>query len=287
MLFAMHRRLPLLLLLTTLSGLPLYGAAHGTAWQKGWGLASRASVAASAPSLSPLLTLERQPGALQVWVDHRAHGPLQVQLRAESGTVPGLPLQRVLPGHGRHLLLTLPSTAATRLVLDAVPGRPLQAVRPEPYALPFDPHLVIRIDQPPGGGHSHHDQQNRHAWDFALPENTPVLAARAGIVMDRHGTATGPSRRPGDGGNWVRLLHEDGTMAVYAHLAPGSLAVLPGQRVTQGQRIARSGNTGDSSGPHLHFVVQRNAGLSLAAVPVELNGPRGRLQTPRSDSARP
>jgi murein DD-endopeptidase MepM/ murein hydrolase activator NlpD len=48
-------------------------------------------------------------------------------------------------------------------------------------------------------------------------------------------------------------------MAVYAHLQLDSIRVQPGRVVLMGEQIARSGNTGFSSGPHLHFAVQRNA----------------------------
>ena len=64
-------------------------------------------------------------------------------------------------------------------------------------------------------------------------------------------------------GNYVRILHDDGTMGVYLHLMRGSVAVREGQRVEAGMQIGRSGNTGNSTGPHLHFVVQRNVGLAL------------------------
>ena len=57
------------------------------------------------------------------------------------------------------------------------------------------------------------------------------------------------------------MLHDDGTTAIYAHLQMDTIRVRPGQRVERGEYIANSGNTGFSSGPHLHFVVVRNAGF--------------------------
>lgn len=113
------------------------------------------------------------------------------------------------------------------------------------------------------------------------------MAARAGVVMNSHGRSSGPSITPGDGGNWIRVLHSDGTMAIYAHLQTGSLTVAPGQRVRRGQQVGRSGNTGYSTGPHLHFAVQRNAGLHLESIPVKLNGPQGLLQPLGNSSPRP
>jgi murein DD-endopeptidase MepM/ murein hydrolase activator NlpD len=80
--------------------------------------------------------------------------------------------------------------------------------------------------------------------------------------------------------NQVRILHDDGTMAVYAHLQPNSLRVREGARVKRGQWIASSGNTGYSNGPHLHFVIQLNAGMSLESVPFRFVMPTGGAVTP-------
>ena len=89
--------------------------------------------------------------------------------------------------------------------------------------------------------------------------------------------ATGASRfdmdRFGDRANSVRVLHPDGSMGVYAHLEWESTIVSPGQRVRVGQQLGRSGNTGFSSGPHLHFVVQVNHGMQLVSVPIEFARP--------------
>jgi murein DD-endopeptidase MepM/ murein hydrolase activator NlpD len=73
----------------------------------------------------------------------------------------------------------------------------------------------------------------------------------------------------------VRVLHEDGTMALYAHLSWNSIRVVPGERVARGQYLADSGNTGFSTGPHLHFVIQRNRGGAIVSVPVEFAGAAG------------
>jgi len=73
--------------------------------------------------------------------------------------------------------------------------------------------------------------------------------------------------------NVVRIMHDDGSHAVYAHLNLNSVRVRPGDRVERGQYIADSGNTGYSSGPHLHFAVMVNRGMRMASVPVLFEGP--------------
>ena len=80
--------------------------------------------------------------------------------------------------------------------------------------------------------------------------------------------------------NHVRVLHADGTMGVYAHLQPESVTLGPGQRVRVGQRIGASGNTGFSTGPHLHFALQRNRGMELESIPFVLHGPGGPIPIP-------
>ena len=76
-----------------------------------------------------------------------------------------------------------------------------------------------------------------------------------------------------DRANHVRVLHDDGTMALYAHLDLASVSVRPGARIRAGQQIARSGNTGFSSGPHLHFVVQKAYGDSMLSIPFRFSQP--------------
>ncbi len=84
--------------------------------------------------------------------------------------------------------------------------------------------------------------------DLANSIGTPILAASDGIVI-----AAGPT---GGYGNWVKLRHADGTVTLYGHLSAWNVEV--GQRVWAGDQIAKMGNTGNSTGPHLHFEVLLN-----------------------------
>jgi murein DD-endopeptidase MepM/ murein hydrolase activator NlpD len=108
-----------------------------------------------------------------------------------------------------------------------------------------------------------------------MPIGTDIVAARAGIVFDVAGTnfqAGLDMQRDGPAANVVRILHDDGTYAVYAHLNTNTIRVRPGDRVERGDYIADSGNTGYSSGPHLHFAVVRNVGMRIESVPITFLG---------------
>ncbi|MFE7802673.1 M23 family metallopeptidase [Nocardia sp. NPDC057440] len=81
--------------------------------------------------------------------------------------------------------------------------------------------------------------------DIAGPIGTPIYAVANGTVID-----AGPAQ---GFGLWVRIRHDDGTITVYGHMYDFFVSV--GERVPAGMQIARMGNRGDSSGPHLHFEV--------------------------------
>jgi murein DD-endopeptidase MepM/ murein hydrolase activator NlpD len=75
------------------------------------------------------------------------------------------------------------------------------------------------------------------------------------------------------GGNYVILDLGQGRYAFYGHLIPGSLRVKPGDRVRRGQVIGLLGNSGNSTGPHLHFhLSDRNTALAAEGVPYVIDG---------------
>lgn len=204
-------------------------------------------------------------------------------------TSPALPARWVVAAGGQLETVTLEPADpgrpwSYRYRFRAVPGPPTaRGQSAAPYLLPFARGRSFTVSQAFLGKTSHNGPQNRYAVDIAMPIGTPVRAARGGVVMDVafdfiHG---GNDReRFGERANLVRILHDDGTMAVYAHLSLESVRFPIGARVEAGQVIAKSGNTGYSSGPHLHFAVQRNAGMQLLGVPFTFAGARGVAVTP-------
>jgi murein DD-endopeptidase MepM/ murein hydrolase activator NlpD len=96
--------------------------------------------------------------------------------------------------------------------------------------------------------------------DFAVPTGTSVKSVGKGTVVKAGGNGAG------DGpayGNAVVIKHSDGRYSQYAHLSKVQVSV--GQQVKTGQKIALSGNTGNSTGPHLHFEIRTgpNYGTSV------------------------
>lgn len=144
-----------------------------------------------------------------------------------------------------------------------------------PYRAPFAISSNYPVTQAYPEVATHTTRDSYYAIDVAMPIGTDIFAARGGVVFD---VATSNFRggldpeRDGPAANVVRVLHDDGTYAIYAHLNTNSIRVRPGDRVKRGQYIADSGNTGFSSGPHLHFAVVRNAGMAIESVPVTFVG---------------
>lgn len=120
------------------------------------------------------------------------------------------------------------------------------------YDLPYKKGEAHAIHQGYNGQLSH---QNENALDFTMPEGTPVLAARGGTVVKVVENNTQNCLRPEcrDYNNYILICHSDGTFSEYVHLLHNGAKVKPGDAVRQGDLIALSGNTGWTTGPHLHF----------------------------------
>lgn len=120
------------------------------------------------------------------------------------------------------------------------------------YRLPVLNKNKVYVSQGYYGVFSH---RRIFALDFRLKMNTPVCAARSGIVVGtewKHNRG-GATRKWIDKANYVEIKHDDGTWASYWHLQYNGVIVKNGDRVEVGQLIGYSGNTGFSTMPHLHF----------------------------------
>lgn len=103
-----------------------------------------------------------------------------------------------------------------------------------------------------GGGHN--------GVDFSAKVGTPILAAAAGTVL-----GTGDTDRACNGvsyGKWVLVKHANGLTTLYAHLSV--IQVSAGQSVASGEKLGLSGNTGYSTGPHLHFTVYASDSVHIS-----------------------
>ncbi len=243
---------------------------------------------AETPGLVRLYQFEDEDGRTLLAAENSFHGPVQVAFRivAADNLSSDTPVRgnRILgPRSDSVLLALLPNIddepVAARFEYQYIHGSPAARHEPDaPYRLPYALARHFRVSQAYPDELTHADPANAHAVDFEMPVGTNVFAAREGLVLDvasdyfEGGTEANLVQRA----NQIRILHEDGTIALYAHLNWNTIRVVPGQRVGRGEYIADSGNTGFSSGPHLHFVVQINAGGEVASVPVEFAMSGGR-----------
>ncbi len=139
------------------------------------------------------------------------------------------------------------------------------------YELPYSAGEKVEVTQGYNGNFSH-TGSSRYAIDWQMPQGTLVRAARGGLVVrtkddaDRGGGSMIFDRY----NNYVLIRHSDGTLGHYCHLQKGGVLVKPGQTVATGQPIAHSGNTGFSTGPHLHFsVFMARSGRERVSLPVK------------------
>jgi murein DD-endopeptidase MepM/ murein hydrolase activator NlpD len=153
------------------------------------------------------------------------------------------------------------ATAAARTCRGAVHLDQPRGRLGHPWVTPVE---TYRLSAGFGNGGQH--WAHRHTGqDFAVPIGTPVRAVGVGKVL--RVTCGGAF------GMEIVIGHPGGYCTQYAHLA--AVAVEPGDRVAAGQRIAQSGTTGNSTGPHLHFEVRATPELASVVDPVPWLAARG------------
>lgn len=148
---------------------------------------------------------------------------------------------------------TLPASASRR-------SRPVYAYKPSTISLDGFCHPLKgkgKLSQGIRG--VTHQGRMEYAYDLAVPIGTPVYAMRSGevLAMETKYPDSGGSRSRGEKTNYVLIQHPGGYRSAYVHLQQRSSQVTPGTWVKQGQLIAFSGNSGWTSGPHLHVEVQK------------------------------
>ncbi|MFA6630372.1 MAG: M23 family metallopeptidase [Sulfuricurvum sp.] len=152
------------------------------------------------------------------------------------------------------------------------------------YKLPFAKGSDVFVSQGYNGETSHKGL-SAYAVDFPVPVGTPVYAAREGTVVgaESRNNLGGTSAEYRQYANYVIIEHSDGTMGNYYHLKQGGVAVAIGQKVMRGDLLGYSGNTGYSSGPHLHFSVSKVDPISMRRpmnLPIKLQTLQGIVTLP-------
>ena len=114
-----------------------------------------------------------------------------------------------------------------------------------PLALPIQDEFLLSSSFGIRSDPMTHLPSMHEGIDFVAPIGTPVVSTAAGRVVQ--------ARHNGAYGNMVEVEHAEGFVTRYAHLQ--SMQVQPGQEVRAGERLGQLGNTGRSTGPHLHYEV--------------------------------
>jgi murein DD-endopeptidase MepM/ murein hydrolase activator NlpD len=130
------------------------------------------------------------------------------------------------------------------------------------YSLPYEPGKSCLLVQASNSTLSH---KNELSADFKMKPGTLICAAREGLVIDlKYDSDIGGLKEANlADGNFIVIRHNDGSVAKYWHLQKDGVLVNLGDPVKKGQPIAKSGNTGYSAFPHLHFQVVDKTGRQL------------------------
>lgn len=123
------------------------------------------------------------------------------------------------------------------------------------YVLPYQSGDAFLVGQGNCTYGSHEiDTSQAYAYDFDMPIGTELVAVRGGEVLRVIEHFRENNQTPGQE-NYLVIVHDDDTISAYYHLTKNGALVKEGDYVEQGEVIALSGNTGDSTEPHLHFEV--------------------------------
>ncbi|GLP69770.1 hypothetical protein TUSST3_63910 [Streptomyces sp. TUS-ST3] len=232
---------------------------------------------ASVPDVQPQTTPQSRAGSARMYTvvrgdslsgiadAHKVRGGWRGLYAANRGTV-GADPDLILPGQRLELrggvATTTTDRASTRRTSSGTGAETEKTEKREKTERAVDTGLVAPVNASLGTPY----RKAGSAWskgyhtgvDFAVPTGTSVKAVAAGKVVT--------SGWGGSFGYQVVIRHADGRYTQYAHLS--AISVKAGQSVGGGQRIGRSGSTGNSSGPHLHFEVRTGPGFGSDIDPV-------------------
>lgn len=234
--------------------------------------AVKVTAPAARPDPGPVVATEPVNGRSWLAVRNPFFAPIEVELTLDS---PVATVRRVIPAQSKQYVQELPSGQTFKYQWKM--GDPAAVADGHIYQPPVAKSGIYKISQAFNGNFSHNRPGNRYAIDIPMPVGTPVVAARAGVVtqvVDTFGSGGGSVWMRSQT-NFITVLHADGTFGVYAHLMAASARVRPGEAVVTGQALAASGNSGYSTGPHLHFAVRRNGGMVLQSIPFNMSDSSG------------
>jgi murein DD-endopeptidase MepM/ murein hydrolase activator NlpD len=255
-------------------GIKYYQMSYGTSGNSA-SVSSRHSGTVATPEPGLNVALQTLAGKTVLGVENPFYAPVEVRITFDSGRAA---VQQVVPARGKLAVPDLRDQDKAYHYQWKL-GDPGALADQYVYHAPLAKSGTYQISQGFNGGFSHNRPGNRYAIDIPASIGTDIAAARAGVVVqvqDQYQSG-GVSKLLRSKTNYLTLLHEDGTFGIYLHILANSVRLKPGDAVVAGQVIARSGNSGYSTGPHLHFAVRRNAGMEVVAIPFRMKDTAGKL----------
>ena len=231
-------------------------------------------------SIGPRVYTLKNDNGYSLMVENIFHIPVEIKLSdSSSGSV----LHTQLVPEKSTVSVYEQSSQLSKIRYHWIYGDPNAKEDGHKYRLPISSNRKYQIGQSFRGYFSHSKRPNIYAVDIPMQVGTYISAARGGTVIAVRDSyhMSGRSTYFLDKANYVKILHKDGTYAVYAHILHSSALVKPGDIVNAGDRLARSGSTGYSTGPHLHFVIWKNSNFKTVSVPFEFIDEKGVPFTPR------
>ena len=235
----------------------------------------------------------RVPGGFDLYLDNHTYNDISLKLQATKiqniRSEFKLPYINSFPPRSRSKILHFSIINANKKSEFGVNystmlgGLNLEIDKSYVYALPYKRGKSYLLSQGFKGGVTHKGP-SEYALDFGMPIGSSIHAMRDGIVtgLEEKHNEHGFSPEFASKANYIIIKHDDGTMAMYGHLQQNGVKVSLGQRVYKHQYIGNSGNTGYSSGPHLHVHISAIKSFTQGSrsIPFIFASKRGRISSP-------